>query len=233
MSNNNYQHKMMQGASIYHEKARVYDAFSQAEDYPCLIVKFLEPRVKDRIVLDLGCGTGKYLKLLAHLTQKYYALDYSKEQLSIAMDKAKSQANVYFLQSSAQKIDLPEQSIDVVLATWVFGTILDLETRAKALLEAKRVLKKDSLVYVIENESGCEFEDVIRRSPDISTTEEIKEWLLSKNFVKKLIFETYFQFPSLESARDIFSEIWGEYAGLRISSAKIKHNIAVYEKRIQ
>jgi len=226
---NKNQHRMAQGANVYHEKAQVYDAFCQAEDYPGLIVKFLKHRIKDKTILDLGCGTGKYSKLLCHLTQEYYALDFSKEQLSIAMTKV-DQENIHFLQSSAQKIDLPDQSIDAVLATWFFGSILDLEIRTKALLEAERVLKKNGSVYVVENNDDCEFEQIIKRNPDISTTKEIQDWLLSNNFKIESVFETYFQFPSLESARNIFSEIWNEDAVQRISSSKIKHNIAIYEK---
>src|SRR3989338_11305595 len=164
MDNKN-QHRMMQGAEIYHRKAQVYDRFSQAEDHLKLIEKFLKPRIKDKTVLDLGCGAGKYLTL-APLTQKYYALDYSREQLAIAIINV-NQKNVYFLQSSAQNIALPDQSIDIVLASWLFGSILDLRIRAKVLDEAERDSKT---IYAIENYGDCEFEQIIKRYPDISTT---------------------------------------------------------------
>ena len=45
---------------FYKEKASVYERFAEVEDVPGEILKAILPKLKSKIVLDVGCGTGKY-----------------------------------------------------------------------------------------------------------------------------------------------------------------------------
>ena len=73
-----------------------FEFFSIAEDYPNKIYKCLLPKIKNKVVLDLGCGTGKFMKKFYKEAVKYYGLDLSNEQLIIAKNKVKSN-NVQFI----------------------------------------------------------------------------------------------------------------------------------------
>ena len=141
----------------YYEENDVYEIFSVAEDYPNRIYEVLSPKVNGKVVLDLGCGTGKFMQKFYKQAPKYYGLDLSSEQLALAKTKVLGD-NVEFICCGAEEIPLLDNSVDLIISTWVLGTILEVDRRNKVLSEMKRVLKKDGeiarLKKSIEPERG-------------------------------------------------------------------------------
>lgn len=70
------------------------------------------PDKSDKVVADLGCGTGNALPFLTEFRQ-VYAVDYSENMLDFA--KGKAGPNVEFIQSTLEEISLPEPA-DLTLA---------------------------------------------------------------------------------------------------------------------
>ena len=159
---------------------------------------------------------------------KYYGLDLSNEQLKIAKNKVKSN-NVQFICCSAENIPLPENSIDVIISTWVLGTILEVDRRNKVLDEMKRVLKKDGSIYLVENDIGGEFEEIRNRFPNIKKTKDYNDWIEEHNFICENKFKTYFKFENDNQAKEIFSNIWGEDIGKKVTSKIIEQNVIIYK----
>lgn len=212
----------------YYEENDIYEIFSIAEDYPNKIYECLLPKVKNKIVLDLGCGTGKFMQKFYNETTKYYGLDLSNKQLEIAKRKVESN-NVEFICCSAENIPLSNNSIDAVISTWVLGTILEIDRRNKVLDEMKRVLKKDGNIYLVENDIGGEFEEIRNRYPNIKRTKDYNDWIESNGFVCDNKFETFFKFNDKEQAKNVFTNIWGKEIGNKIESDVIKQNIIIYK----
>lgn len=212
----------------YYEENDIYEIFSIAEDYPNKIYECLLPKIKDKIVLDLGCGTGKFMQKFYNETTKYYGLDLSNKQLSIAKRKINSNS-VNFICCSAEDIPLPNNSIDVIISTWVLGTILEVDRRNKVLEEMKRVLKHDGNIYLVENDIGGEFEEIRNRYPDIKKTKEYNDWIENNGFVCENRFETYFKFEDKIQAKNVFTNIWGEEIGNKVNNNIIKQNIIIYK----
>lgn len=212
----------------YYEENDIYEIFSLAEDYPNKIFDYLYPYIQNKIVLDLGCGTGKFMQKFYKDTIKYYGLDLSEKQLEIAKNKVKGE-NVDFICCSAENIPLPDNSIDVIISTWVLGTILEIDRRNKAIEEMKRVLKKDGVIFLVENDIGGEFETFRNRYPDIKRTQEYNNWIESKEFICADKFETYFKFDNKEQAKKIFGNIWGEKIGCNVKDNLIEQNIIIYK----
>ena len=212
----------------YYGENNIYEIFSIAEDYPNKIYKCLLPKIKNKVVLDLGCGTGKFMQKFYKEAVKYYGLDLSNEQLKIAKNKVKSN-NVQFICCSAENIPLPENSIDVIISTWVLGTILEVDRRNKVLEEMKRVLKVDGSIYLVENDIGGEFEEIRNRYPDIKKTKDYNDWIEEHNFICENKFKTYFKFENDNQAKEIFSNIWGENIGKKITSKIIEQNVVIYK----
>ena len=122
---------------VYKTKNDIYDKFATAEDYPKKIEKFLLPHLKNKIVLDLGCGTGKYAKIFGPQSKKYFALDISKEQLKFAKRNTREITKIKFINSEGEKIPLPDNKIDVVISSWVISVVEGFKKRKQILDEIK------------------------------------------------------------------------------------------------
>jgi ubiquinone/menaquinone biosynthesis C-methylase UbiE len=224
------EHKMEADCAIYHENALIYDLFSRAEDARGCVAEYLAEELRGKRVLDIGCGTGKYLTVIAPIAKQYIGIDCSKEQLKIAKTKAEQFSNTSLIQGYAQQTGLCQGRIDAVLSAWVLESIRNVPMQDRILAEMNRVLRNQGAIYVVENSGESEFEDIIRRTPDISTTKENQTWLLYHGFEQVKRFESYFLFDSAEQARMVFSTIWDQTIASRIKDRRINQNINIYKK---
>lgn len=103
-------------------------------------------------VLELGCGSGTNFGFYdASKLEKLYALEPSPEMMA----RARKAANEYgwasrieFLETGAEDVPLPDDSIDTVVITFVLCTIPDW---AGSLAEVRRVLKPGGKVLFSEH----------------------------------------------------------------------------------
>ncbi len=99
-------------------------------------------------VLEIGFGSGYNLPFYKDVG-RLYALDPSLELFVYAKDRIASVSfPVEYLQNSAEKIPLEDNSIDTIVSTWSLCSISDLP---KALKEMKRVLKPNGRFYFVEH----------------------------------------------------------------------------------
>ncbi|MEN9626670.1 MAG: hypothetical protein RL557_998 [archaeon] len=221
--------KLHSESEIYKVGSKVYDSFSSAEDYPEKISKFLSNKVKDKIVLDFGCGTGKFIQSIAPLSKLFIAMDVADNQLKFAKEKIKESNKVKFIKNTPNKIPLESNSVDVIFSAWVIGGIHNLKIRKSLLEEMKRVLKKDGKIYLIENDVEGDYKKIVEENHGNQKTEQKLKWLEEHHFRKIESFQTYFQFETLNKAREIFEKIFGEDIASKIKNKKISHNIVIYE----
>lgn len=218
MSNN-----LSEKSKSYYEEIDVYQRFSDAEDYLKLVENYLMPEVKDKIVLDLGCGNGKYLNLFRHSANIIYGLDLSPNQLSLVKDSKK------IICADASQLPIRENSLDLIYSCWMFGTILDEQRRLCAMTEAKRILKPGGKIILVENSNSGEFEKVRGRLDDsCERTKKYNNWIISQDFIKVKELKTYFKFNSAQEANDTFKNIWKDRFMGSVNE-KIQHNISIFE----
>src|SRR4051794_14531266 len=69
-------------------------------------------------VLDLGCGSGWSTRLVAKRfhPKKIVGIDISDEMVRRAAEQSKGIANIEFLHAAAEKIPLPDRSIDKIFS---------------------------------------------------------------------------------------------------------------------
>lgn len=144
------------------------------------------------------------------------------------MTKANNE-NIKFICSSAENIPLENNSVDVIICTWMLGTILEEDRRNIVLKEMKRVVKNNGYIYLVENDIGGEFEQIRGRFPNASKTLEYNNWIESNEFNIVDKFETYFKFKDKIEAKNVFNNIWGDKVGQKIDCEIIKQNIIIYE----
>ena len=117
---------LLKDSKAYYEDNDYYEIFSIAEDGENKVANYLKYICKDKIVLDAGCGTGKFLNVLEEYSQTYIGIDLSEKQLEKAKRKSKKSTSE-FICSNLSKINLESNKFDLIVCSWVLGTITNLE----------------------------------------------------------------------------------------------------------
>ena len=125
------------------------NAFQKAEIFPIFRSAL---RGDEGVVLDLGCGAGRFTPDLAEIINgKAIGIDPIEELLDIAPRTERTE----YVPMEEGKIPLPESSVDVV---WVYGVLgcISGEALEKTISEIDRVLKEGGLLFLIEGIGGKE-----------------------------------------------------------------------------
>lgn len=218
---------LLKDSKAYYENNDYYEIFSIAEDGENKVANYLKGICKDKIVLDAGCGTGKFLNILEKDSQKYIGIDLSEKQLDKAKSKSKKETSE-FVCSNLSNINLKSDKVDLIVCSWVLGTIIDLDERNKCIDELKRLLKSNGAIILIENDENSEFEEIRNRTKD-NRTRDYNNWVLSKDFTIDKQIDTYFNFNSLDEAKNSFEVIYGSEISNKIKSNKINHKIIIFK----
>ena len=101
------------------------------------------------IVLEIGFGSGLNLPFYTKKVKKLLALEPSLQMQKIAHNQVKkSSIKIDFLTSFAESIPVDTNSVDCVVCTYTLCSIINTQS---ALLEIKRVLKKNGKLLIIEH----------------------------------------------------------------------------------
>ena len=132
-------------SEIYSLWAEVYDE----QPNPLLsledrILGALMPEVAGREVLDLGCGTGRWLARLAQKApSNLQGIDISAEMLERASQKLGHRARLY--QGDCATTPFPANSADIVIASFVVSHLIDPKHLAEQI---SKVLRADGSAFV-------------------------------------------------------------------------------------
>jgi len=116
------------------------------------------------IVLDFGCGTGRFTEWLANRVSCVVGIDLTREMLV----KAKSHCifgNVDFLLCDGSNIPFQDESFDLILSVWVLQHFPNeaLEKTAKQLVN---IVRENGKICLIEQVSDRHSDYYIPRLPD-------------------------------------------------------------------
>ncbi len=123
--------------------------------------------IKDKIVGDLGCGTGFVSLAVANEASIVFSIDNSinmLRELSASASK-KDYKNIYPIRSSLDNLAIFDESLNVVFINMALHHI---KNAKKAIAEMYRVLKKDGVVVI---------SDVREHNGEWAKEEMFDEWL--------------------------------------------------------
>jgi len=106
------------------------------------------------LILDLGCGTGRFSEPLArHFSARVVAIDPSQKMLDQARQKLGS-TSITWLRGSAEALPLHDDSVDLVFMSMVYHHFTD---RALVVKECRRVLRDGGYVCVRNSTREADF----------------------------------------------------------------------------
>ena len=134
-------------AKAYRSASSVYDS----EPNPMLsleqrYVEHLLPHIEGVDVIDLGCGTGRWLERLAlRSPRSLVGIDFSAEMLQVA--KRKLAGNVRLTLADCESLSLYRASIDFILSSFVASYLDDLPSAAKQM---RRILRPGGSILLTD-----------------------------------------------------------------------------------
>jgi ubiquinone/menaquinone biosynthesis C-methylase UbiE len=216
---------LSENSKTYYDENHIYQLFSNAEDFPDYIFSFLIPFFQNKTILDLGCGNGKYTNKIHNINKNIIGFDKSFPQLN---HKNRNQ-NINFINGDAFQLPFKNNSFDLIFSSWMLGTIADENKQQAIIKEAKRTLKENGKIILIENDINSEFEILRGRfSENDERTLAYNNFLINNGFqiIKKI--NTYFEFENDIIANNVFKSIWKERLIKKIISAKIEHKVIIF-----
>lgn len=88
-----------------------------------------------RKILEIGCGTGEFSRLLARRAEKILAIDLSPQMIRLAQERSKPYPNIDFVKADVMAYQFPDNQIDCI-ATLTTMHHLPIETILRRIRKA-------------------------------------------------------------------------------------------------
>ena len=227
-------------AAVYETRAVEYDALISAEDVDRAL-----PRLLDRLVTfdgatvaDIGAGTGRFARLLAPRARHVHLIDRAGPMLDVARARLAEDGltNVSLFVADARALPLPDASVDLAVAGWVFGHFPhwmpdDWRTEvAEALVEMRRITKPGGAVLVVET-LGTGHETPRKHEK----LDPYFDWLIEEQRFEQTVLRTDYGFPDVETAARICGSFFGDALASTIrarSWARVPECTSVFFTRV-
>ena len=212
---------------IYKTEGDKYEALIAHEDYQGNILRALREitPLENRVVLDLGAGTGRLACLLAPHVSQIRAFDISEEMLRVCREKLTAirdditsplHSNWQVDVADHRQLPVEDASADLVVSGWSVSYLAVWNPESwraeleKWLGEMKRVLRLNSYIVLFEslgtgNESPIKLEHLKDYYP----------WLEENGFQNKWI-RTDYKFGSLDEAEYLSRFFFGDELGDKV-----------------
>ena len=138
--------------NIWHHP-KVYELENRAVD-PDGVIEPAMRAIRDwtgTTVLDIGCGTGFHLPMFAATASRVIGVEPHGALARAARRRTKDLTNVEVKQGTAQRLPVPDSSIDVMHARWAYFFGPGCEP---GLAELDRVMRRGGTAFVIDNDGS-------------------------------------------------------------------------------
>ena len=105
----------------------------------------------DRVVLDIGCGTGFHLPHFAATAASVIGVEPHPDLVALARRRTRRLDNVVVQQGLAQELPVADASVDVVHARWAYFFGPGCEP---GLAELDRVVRRGGTALVVDNDGS-------------------------------------------------------------------------------
>jgi ABC-2 type transport system ATP-binding protein len=133
--------------------SRLASTFNEDQTY--IVGDAVQQALKERLsresglgeIIEFGCGSGFYTKVLAENASHVIATDLSDEMLAVARTQLKDLQNVIVEKADCESLDSPDGKFDSVFMANLIHVI---ENPSIALQESYRILKDGGLLLIVD-----------------------------------------------------------------------------------
>lgn len=116
-------------------------------------IKSISPALKNCNVLEFGCGTGRFSKLLSKKAYKVISVDITFEMIEIAKQRS-IDSNIYYGMIDGINLPFKDSSIDFIVSVWVLQYAAREQKVLRTIIEEFiRVLKPEGKIFALEQAS--------------------------------------------------------------------------------
>ena len=118
--------------------------------------QFILPKLKptkEKVILDIGCGIGRWAEAVVGQCKEYYGVDFSSEMIAVAKENIKKENCHFYKMSLVDALSnsgITARKYDIVLMTGVSMYINEDELKESYRL-LRKLVNKDSLFYFEES----------------------------------------------------------------------------------
>ena len=136
----------------YRNYAGIYDRLfdSMNKGLKLVGIRMFRP-MKGMNILDVGCGTGSHLELYQRYKCNLYGIDLSPSMLGVARDRLGDTAQLDL--GDAMSMPYEDDKFDLIISMLSLHE-MSTKTRSAVMSEAKRVLKADGRILLIDFHPG-------------------------------------------------------------------------------
>jgi len=141
--------------NCYLQNYKLYDSLITHHDYQNKILSTIKQiiSINDKIIADVGCGTGRLTSLLINEARKVYLCDASEKMLEGARERLKNIPSSKYEINVSNTFNLPylNNSFDILIEGWSLSfCIREISLWDKLIDELLRVLRKNGTIILIE-----------------------------------------------------------------------------------
>ena len=118
--------------------------------------QFILPKLKltkEKVILDIGCGIGRWAEAVVGQCKEYYGVDFSSEMIAVAKENIKKENCHFYTMSLVDALSdskITVRKYDIVLMVGV-SMYINEEELIKCYHGLKRLAKRDTLFYFEES----------------------------------------------------------------------------------
>ena len=176
--------------------------------------------LKDKKVLDVGCGNGRYAKILSPHANSYLGIDINKSDIAKAI-KSNNFNNVKFKQLNVMNINELNEKFDIIILSLAFHEI-DIKEQGIALKKMINILSDNGKIIILDPAlDNCSFQtvwdiaykeiDLFDHDKILKNSKGVLENAAKLNIIeieKRIAVNIDFTFDSIYEITDMLIDSW-------------------------
>ena len=169
----------------------------EIKQYVKEVHKYLLKHVKGNVlILEVGCGTGDFIKAIAGQVKKIVGLDVSPKLIKIARQNLSGIKNISLIQGDVWSLKLPKHHFDFIISMWILPNINE---PIEFIKKVKSSLKETGVIFIDTYSENATFERIKmykkyglhvleHNEEEIVIQEGLTEKVYSRKDLEKLFF---------------------------------------------